>query len=322
MAIFSKLFRTKILLTATLLPLLTSGCMRAVKMTPLQLDQQKRMLGVIGVVSGDKTPHVLIKLPARNIPEGMKAGAEMPVIVAGSLCAGGCSGELGLLVLGSGLAMAPVGAIAGGVQSLITEDNFAVVTNGETAIKETIANLRMSKHVSERFASKLADLKTFATSTTVMKGSGKNGQEPDYRPLWNAGIQTVSEVTVNSLALYGLGVVKPDLWLTLNTRVRMLSASNNNLIISRDYSCISNTSTFEEWVAKDAFKFRESIERCYDIIAKNAVTDLFVNNTLLLPPHIRPVTPSGQEKQISDSTRERLETVGAAYAKGGVKAQD
>jgi len=164
----------------------------------------------------------------------------------------------------------------------------------EAKINQTLADLRMNEHVRDRLASQLTDLQTFTTTNVVSAAAEQDDQKPDYRSLRPTGADTVSEVAVKTLSLYGLGVVQPHLSLYLEAQVRLISTVDNNQIISRHYSCRSKISPFEEWAAHDAQKFREEIEHCYDTIAKNAVADLFVNNTLFLSPGQRPPEPSGQ----------------------------
>ena len=295
MATFSKPYRTTILLTASMLLLWTSACMRPGQMTSVQIDEQKGKLGAIGIVAGRNVPNVYIKVPARNLIEGMKEGAKVPIQVAGALVqgCGGSGGEFCLLVLATGVALAPAGAIVGGVQSLVSADHTEVININEAKINQTLATVRMNEHLRDRFASQLTELQTFTTKKVSAAVAEQDGPNPDYRSLRPTGVDTVSEVEVKTLSLYGLGVVQPDLSLYLAAQVRLSSTVDNNQIISRHYSCWSKNSTFEEWAAHDAQKFREEIEHCYDTIAKNAVKDLFVNNTLSLPPGQRPQEPFG-----------------------------
>jgi hypothetical protein len=294
MTTFSKLYRTISLLTATMLLLSTSACMLPRPLTDVQIDEQKGKLGAIGIVAGSKIPNVYIKVPARNVTEGMKEGAKVPIQAAGGLVQGcdGSAAEFCLLVLATGVALAPAGAIVGGLKSAVSPDQTEVINVSEAKINQTLADLHMNEHLRDRFASQLADLQTFTTKKVATTATEQDGQKPDYRSLRPTGVDTVSEVEVQTLSLSGLGVVQPNLSLYLYAQVRLISTVDNKNIISRHYSCWSKTSTFEEWASQDAQKFRAEIEHCYDTIAKNAVTDLFVNNTLLLSPGQRPQEPS------------------------------
>ena len=95
------------------------------------------------------------------------------------------------------------------------------------------------------------------------------------------GIDTVSEISVRSLVFAGRNRTTPDLLATLNVRVRLISTSDNRTLLAKDYDCSSKEYPLKEWAEHDAQIFREEIDRCYDEIAGNAVTDLYVNDTLL-----------------------------------------
>jgi len=213
----------------------------------------------------------------------MKEGAKIPIqITGGSLGqAGSCSNaEACLLVLAAGVALAPVGAIVGGVESAISADGTEVNIRG-AKINQALIDMCMNEHMRERFYSRLADLKTFPAKILQAVGPEKSDEKPDYRSIRSDGIDTVSEITVQQLALSGFGVVQPDLSVFLGVQVRLISTVDNKELFSKRYTCVSKEYTFGEWAANDAQRFREEILRCYDVIAEKAVFDLFVDKTLL-----------------------------------------
>jgi hypothetical protein len=283
---FKKLHRNTILVIISSLVLWTIGCAPILpgKMSAVQIGELKPKLGYVGIVGARYAPDVEVKVPARTISEGAKAGAIIPVQIAGGLLPGtnACStSEFCLLVWASAFALTPVGAIVGGMEGAISADSAQMVNMREAKINQSLIDMRMNEHMRDQFFSRLADLQTFPAKILPVVGPEKDNQNPDYRSMKPNGIDTVSEITVQMLELNGLGVVRPNLNVYLLVQVRLISTVDNKELLSKSYTCLSKKYTFEEWAEHDAHKFQEEIGRCYDLIAENAVTDLFVNNTLL-----------------------------------------
>lgn len=280
----SKLYRNVILLTTIMLILWTTGCapMRPGQMSTQQVDELKAKVGYIGVVGAHYTPDIYVKIPARNVAEGAKEGAKIPVQIAVGLLQGNCGdGGFCLLVLATGVALTPVGAFVGGVEGAISPDNTEMVNSREVKIKQSLIDLRMNEHIRDRFSSRLSNLQMFPSKILLSICPSEDSQKPDYRCMKTKGIDTVSEISVQALSLNGIGVVRPYLSVYLRAQVRLISTVDNKVLISKRYTCLSKGQRFEEWATQDAHKFREEVDRCYDVIAENAVTDLFINNTLL-----------------------------------------
>jgi hypothetical protein len=176
------------------------------QMSAIQIDELKPKLGYVGIVGARYAPNVEVKVPARTVSEGAKAGAKVPMqVVAGLLQnANSCSGYFCLLLLATGVALTPVGAVVGGVESAVSADSAEVVNMREAKINQSLIEMRMNEHMRDRFFSRMADLKTFPAKILPEVGPEKDGQMPDYRSMKPNGIDTVTEITVQTLALNGL----------------------------------------------------------------------------------------------------------------------
>lgn len=269
--------------------LLSWGCApvsRQGEMSASQIDALKTKVGHVGIVAAQFPPQVYVKVPARNVSEGAIEGAKIPVQIAVGLLQGASncgSGEFCLLVLATGVALTPVGAIVGGAESAVSAESPAEVSLRESRINESVIYMQMNEHMRDRFSSRLAGLQTFSSSTLPAGGPEKEGQKPDYHLLKSDGIDTVCELSVQRLALNGIGVVRPDLSVTLRVQVRLVSTMDNQELIATRFACLSKDHSFEDWALNDAQRFREEIARCYDVISENAVTELFTKDILLRP---------------------------------------
>lgn len=251
-------------------------------MSPEELEQFKTKLGTVGVTSARYVPRVEVQVPSKGAMEGVKDGAQVGALVPLEISVGamqGCSDPYCLLLPVAGLALAPVGAVVGGIGGSLTADRPEAVTEREVTIKGTFSKLHMQERMYDRFLYQLAGLSTFPTRSVPGAGPSAEGASPDYRQLKLSGIDTINEVDVQKLTLTGYGKVKPELAVHLDVKLRLVSTADNTEQYSKVYQCLSRYDKFEKWAEEGAKKFREEIEGCYDDIAVRAIHDVYLRDT-------------------------------------------
>ena len=277
-------FRNTVLIVTSLLTIWTTGCAKVSStfeyirtprpMTTQQVDVLKARLGNIGVVGADFMPEVMLQLPEK---QGKRSSS------AGSAAMQDCR-DLASCLISAALGLAidiSVAAIAGDKTVAATAEDAEGESANQAKVDQALLALRLQEQMRDRLSSRLADLKTFPSKPLQEAGPDKDGHAPDYSPLKSKGIDTVSEISVQSLVFAGRKRAKPDLAVTLNVRVRLISTSDNRKLLAKDYDCSGEEYPLKVLAGNEAQKFREEMDRCYAEIAENAVTDLFVNDTLL-----------------------------------------
>lgn len=150
------------------------------------------------------------------------------------------------------------------------------VAEQKAALREMVAGQSIQDDLRDRVIAigRTRTLHTF----TVLAGRGPSapGEQPDYRPLSQEGIQAVLEIVVESVTLDGMDDI-PD-------RVfRLMMIVNRRLVRTLDNGEISaNTRTYygkswqtlEEWVG-DPEGFRNELNRVYAEIAERTVEEIF-----------------------------------------------
>lgn len=292
------LIRKAGLILTTLLLLLAGGCAARRAPGPMdapEIDALKTRLGLIAVARAQYEPHVEVLVPSKGPQEGAKDGAKVgalfPIQIS-FMAMQGCSSPGCLLLPLAGLALAPVGALVGGVGGTITADSAEIVNEREVRIKDALAKLRMQENMRDQVLSRLADLKIFPFKTMSDAGPTIEGEKPDYRQFKSSGISSVNEIDVKKLTLGGWGKVRPNLYVQLEVQVRLISTTDNAEIYCKEFTCSSKDDNFEAWAAQDAKKFREEIESCYNDVADWLVNDLYVNNSIIMKKET--YTPRGQ----------------------------
>ncbi len=271
----------------TSLILLGSGC--AVRRAPEPMNSQeinelKSRLGLIALTRAQYVPQVTVLIPSKGPKEGVIDGAKVGALVPIEISVGavqGCGDPSCILIPLAGLALAPVGALVGGVGGMITADSAEIVNEREVKIKDALAKLSMQENMSGHFLSRLSDLKIFPYTIMHEAGPTTEGEKPDYRQLKSNGISSVNEIDVKKLKLAGRGKVRPNLYVQLEVQVRLISTTDDTEIYCRVFTCLSKADKFEAWAAQDAKKFRDEIEACYNDIADWSINDLYVNDSML-----------------------------------------
>ena len=282
------LIRKAGLILTSLLLLLAGGCSARRAPEPMdtqEIDALKTRLGLIAVTRAQYEPHVEVTVPSKGplegAQDGAKVGALFPIQIS-IWSMQGCGSPGCLLLPLAGLALAPVGALVGGVGGTITANPAEIVIEREVRIKDALAKLRVQENMRDQFLSRLADLKIFPFTTMTESGPTIEGKKPDYRQFKSSGISSVNEIDVKKLTLAGWGKVRPDLYVQLEVQFRLISTIDNTEIYCKMFTCSSKYDKFEVWAAQDAKKFQEEIESCYNDVADWLVNDLYVNDSIIM----------------------------------------
>lgn len=276
------------LILTSLLLLLAGGCAARRAPEPMstqEIDELKNRLGLIAVTRASYVPVVTVLTPSKGPKEGAKDGAKVGALAPFEIIVYAIQGCLSspycALLPIAGLALAPVGAVVGGVGGTITADSAEIVNEREIRIKDALTKLRMQENMSDKFISRLSELKTIPFTTMHDAGPAMEGEKPDYRQFKSGGVGSVNEIDVKKLTLAGRGKVKPDLYVQLEVQIRLISTTDNTEIYCKVFTCSSKEDKFEVWAAQDAEKFREEIEACYNDVADWSVNDLYVNDSVI-----------------------------------------
>ena len=112
------------------------------------------------------------------------------------------------------------------------------------------------------------------------RGPTAAGEQPDYRPLSEEGVQTVLEVVVERVMLNGVELSGSDranlpLALRMTVKTRIVRAVDNTEIYANSLTFIGGKErTLAEW-AGDPEGFRDELNRAYAEIAERTVEEIF-----------------------------------------------
>lgn len=192
------------------------------------------------------------------------------------------------LVLGFLITLATVGIFApeillGPIRGAMDAEPAVKVEEREAAARKIVTAQRIQDDLRDRVA---AIGRTQAPHTlTVLTDWGPIavGEQPDYRPLSQEGIQTVLEVAVESVKLQGIldpfGTVNPNLILVMTVSSRLVRTIDNAEIYAKHLISKGGTRTLAKWVS-DPEGFRDELNRADAGIAEQIANAVFLRAEL------------------------------------------
>jgi hypothetical protein len=260
-----------------------SGCAHQ---RPLLSEEIRAELGTIGVVSARFVPKVEIETPAAGSLSGMGRGAAGGAVrgftSAAQLfdtpipCSGfGCGGVLLLA-----LAVIPIstigGTLVGSVNGAVTAADAETVEEAEAALAHALDSLRMQEALRDHVLEEARNQTNYSIRVLNDRGPATRDETINYGALATQGIDTVLELGIESIGLYGELGVDPPLAILMKVRTKLLRTQDGALLYASTFPYQSGIHRFTEWAAHDSHLFREGLDSTYRTLAREIVEELFL----------------------------------------------
>lgn len=263
------------------------------------LSSKPQTYGTIGLVSARFVPIIelneVIDGRAQSSVKGAKKGAaigatpgmavsEVTYVVC-SLGPGytlGGSAVCAVLLVGSMGAAAvggAVGAVAGGITGAVKADSAETVQEQQALAKAVLADLKIQETVRDRFEQYARERGRPMFVTLPDAGPTAPDEEVTYQSLAPQKIDTVLEITVNSLGMQTgdkyKSDINPSLAIFINARARLVQIKNHTVLLDRPYIFESESRTLSEWSADNGRLTAESLTQGYQQIAEQIFYSAF-----------------------------------------------
>lgn len=245
-------------------------------------------LGEVAIVSGRFAPTFTIgDVPSKDTPHRVAVREEGSV---GRALKGGLEGFFAPLQLGAAgtpfvlpiiAVLMPVGLVLGlldGAGLLPVGKDEEPGEREEATARELIASQRLQDDLRDRVVA-ISQLQAAHTLTVLAdQGPTAGDERPGYRPLLQAGIQTVLEVVVESVTLNcdGKWSTSSPLRMDLIVRIRLIRTVDDERIYLNWVTYKGGKErTMEEWVG-DPEGLRDELNQAYADIAEKTVKEVFL----------------------------------------------
>lgn len=258
--------------------LLVMGCAnipRTYQMTPTQVREFRSNLGTVGVAVSEYRSKLEFAAPAKGRIGGLKrgfiAGAVKPVLIG--FVAPVPGGTL------AGALVAPFTAVAGAAYGVSKTPSQEEVEKAEAGINHALDRLK-SQDLGQRsladFVSLAEERSPFKFIALPGKGPQESDEEVSYDELDLNGVDTVLEVRVEKGGLWGSYDIDPPSVAYLETRIRLVRASDNETLLEDTLLCTGEQRKYLEWGENKGQRFYDSILACIPRIQEKIVSDLFL----------------------------------------------
>ncbi|OGP91956.1 MAG: hypothetical protein A2157_12170 [Deltaproteobacteria bacterium RBG_16_47_11] len=241
-------------------------------------DDLRVNFGTIGVVSARFEPNIFLRTP-KDKSAGALSGAGASTLswleVAGSM------GQGGILLLPFIPIAAVGGAIAGGLSGVSGEK----VEEAKASIRTAIKDLKIQETLIDQIMENAREETPYPLVRVEGVGPISPMERVSYHSLPGMNLESLLEIGVTGCNLEGtgytpgsgLGYINSTLWISMDTRVRLVRIADGREIFSRSFTtrCYGQRLKFLEWGANDAALFRQEIKNCLP-----SVRDRIVRNFL------------------------------------------
>lgn len=282
-------FRFIMIWLCVILLILQSGC--ATTPAPPYLPEEVRaQLGNVGIVTAKFRPETDLSVPAKGwlAGAGRKSarwagkGALGPLEGAHA-CGGDGSGLCGLLIIALSVTAGTIGGLAGGVAGAIQAEPHKKIDVAEDVITTVIASLNMQERLCDQVAL-LARSRTHAQIVVVPdRGPVAPEEKISYTALAGKGIDTVLEVAVPRFALTGDWDINPPLQFQMDSHIRLIRTSDDNVVYETMFNHRGSTKTFYEWADNNAQTFFEEFDQANKLLAEKIVGEVFLLDPQAVP---------------------------------------
>jgi hypothetical protein len=256
------------------------GCVRGPYiLPPTPPEEVKAQLGAVGVVSACFPPEITFREPMGKVA-GAATGAATGALT--TIAAGAYGGAMsmtplvGLFCVAAGVALAPAGALVGGVAGAAA----GVSPEKRKAARETVDAACMGVKFQEMMRDCVIQVGREQTRRPLIGleegGPTADGEQVSYRHLGAKGVDTVLEISLLKFGLEGEGIVNPPLALTMTERTRLIRAVDGKVLYEHRLTYSGVKREFVDWATDNAQPLREELERCYRHLAERIIEEAFL----------------------------------------------
>ncbi len=239
-------------------------------------DDTKVNLGTIGIVFGSSDPESKVREPM-NKAAGAFSGAGASALSVAN--AAGSMGQAGIFLLPLVPVAAVAGAIAGGSAGVPAEKVEAAKASIATAIREL--------SIRENLQNQLMEAARERTPYPLVRLEGSapapaQARDSSHCPA-GKNVDTIFEIDVTSIKLDGLGYtsgsgleyINSRLWLSMDTRVRLVRVAQNSEVFNRSFTttCYGQRLRLLEWGTNEAGLLKQEITKCLPSVVDRIVKD-------------------------------------------------
>ena len=280
--------QTTISLARTALAVLLCGLCGCVSQSPYPSEATRAQFKTIGVVAARFAPDVRWYLPAKGGGEGAARGSAIGAMTPMAFFAqgsgsGGCGGDYALLCaapLALGLALAPLGAVVGAVAGAVSALPAATVEEAEANLQKALAGAMLQ----EKLRDSVVRLTREQTRYLVVKDEGRGprarDERADYREWTGTNVDTVLEVSIDTLILDGPLAIDPTLRIEMVARAKLIRTHDGVELHDTLWNCAGAERLLAEWIKDGAKPLRDEVARCMNGLAGLMVEALFLNHPL------------------------------------------
>ncbi len=228
-------------------------------------DDTKVNLGAIGIVSGRYEPDIKLREPMGKTAGAFSGAGASALSVAKT--AGGM-GQAGVFLLPFIPVAAVVGAIAGGSAGVPAEK----VAGAKTSIGMVIRDLGIQETLQNQVMEDVREKTSYSLVRLEGLGPASPGTRGSYHCLPGINLDSIFEIGVTNVNLEGFGYtpgsglehINSFLWLSMDTRVRLVRVADDTEIFNRSFTtrCYGQRLRLLEWAANDAALLRQEIAKC------------------------------------------------------------
>jgi hypothetical protein len=291
------------------------GCAKPyVRPTPTKED--KPQYGTVGIIHAKFLPEVMLQHYAVGTSSGALKGAGegalAPIKFFSQGMAGGPNPVAGLFVA-IGIALAPVGAIAGSISGAIKAVPEEEARHSQEVMRKAVASLKAQEKLVEQVAYNCIRLSDYNFKLLGDEGPIAPDKTADYTSLKTKGIQTVLEVSVINIGFLG-GVGKdPSIALFMDVSARLIRTENSQEIRSilqpnkYFHQYVSMPRKIHEWAKDNSRPLVEELENCYKTLGEQISDTAFL--TVPSQAMLETLDPKVKWEARSGSSRSEYVTV-------------
>jgi len=230
----------------------------------------------IGVVFGRYDPPIHLREPMDRA-DGALSGAGGSAL--GMAATAGTMGQAGIFLLPLIPIAALGGAIAGGLAGVPAEKMEEAKASIETAIRD----LKIQEILQGQIMENVREKTPYPVVRIDGVGPTSPGERVSYLSLTGMKPDTVLETSVTGCNLEGTGFtsgsgvshVNSFLWLSLDTRVRLVRVTDDMEFFDRSFTtrCYGQRLKFLEWGANDAALLRQEIRGCLSSVRERILKE-------------------------------------------------
>jgi hypothetical protein len=252
------------------------GCSHTPERSNALSDDMKVNPGAIGVVSVRYDPNIQLREPMDKAT-GALSGAGASTL--SWLEAAGSMGQGGIFLLPFIPVAAVGGALAGGLTGVPGEK----VKEAKASIGTAIRDLKIQETLQDQIMENVREKTPYPLVRVEGLGPISPEERVSYHSLPGMDMDSILEIGVTSCNLEGtgftpgsgLGYINSTLWVTMDTRVRLVRIADDREIFNRSFTtkCYGQRLKFLEWGVNDAALLRQEIKNCIPLVRDRITRD-------------------------------------------------